>query len=132
MDVTNEEQVNAGVDAVVEKYGKVDILVCNAGIQIVKPLVDFPYDEWKRLLAIHLDGAFLTTRACLKHMYQANYGRVIFMGSVHSKEASVLKRSEEHTSELQSRGHLVCRLLLEKKKNNPYIHSTGHSVRPQC
>lgn len=91
MDVTNEEQVNAGVDAVVEKYGKVDILVCNAGIQIVKPLVDFPYDEWKRLLAIHLDGAFLTTRACLKHMYQANYGRVIFMGSVHSKEASVLK-----------------------------------------
>ncbi|HLR30208.1 MAG TPA: 3-hydroxybutyrate dehydrogenase [Paenalcaligenes sp.] len=91
MDVTNEEQVNAGVEAVVEKYGKVDILVSNAGIQIVHPLVDFPYNEWKRLLSIHLDGAFLTTRACLKHMYKANYGRVIFMGSVHSKEASMLK-----------------------------------------
>lgn len=91
MDVTNEEQVNKGIEAVIEQYGKIDILVSNAGIQIVKPLVDFPYDEWKRLLSIHLDGAFLTTRACLKHMYQANFGRVIFMGSVHSKEASVLK-----------------------------------------
>ena len=73
------------------KYGKIDILVSNAGIQIVKPIVDFPFADWKKLLAIHLDGAFLTTKACLKHMYAANYGRVIYMGSVHSKEASKLK-----------------------------------------
>ena len=73
------------------KYGKVDILVSNAGIQIVKPIVDFPFADWKKLLAIHLDGAFLTTKACLKHMYAAKYGRVVYMGSVHSKEASKLK-----------------------------------------
>lgn len=91
MDVTDESQVDAGVDAVVKKYGKIDILVSNAGIQIVKPLVDFDYGDWKKLLAIHLDGAFLTTRACLRHMYKANFGRVIYMGSVHSKEASKLK-----------------------------------------
>jgi 3-hydroxybutyrate dehydrogenase len=91
MDVTNEAQVEKGIDNVIAKYGKIDILVSNAGIQIVKPLVDFPFADWKKLLSIHLDGAFLTTRACLKHMYAANYGRIVYMGSVHSKEASKLK-----------------------------------------
>jgi 3-hydroxybutyrate dehydrogenase len=91
MNVTDENQVNGGVAEVVAKYGKVDILVANAGIQIVHPLVDFPYADWKKLLAIHLDGSFLATKACLKHMYAANYGRVIYTGSVHSKEASKLK-----------------------------------------
>ncbi|MGO3743600.1 3-hydroxybutyrate dehydrogenase [Kerstersia sp.] len=91
MNVTDEEQVEKGVADVIAKYGKIDVLVSNAGIQIVKPLVDFPYSDWKKLLSIHLDGAFLTTRACLKHMYAANYGRVVYMGSVHSKEASKLK-----------------------------------------
>jgi len=91
MNVTDEEQVEKGVADVVAKYGKVDVLVSNAGIQIVKPLVEFPYADWKKLLSIHLDGAFLTTRACLRHMYAARYGRVVYMGSVHSKEASKLK-----------------------------------------
>lgn len=91
MNVTDENQVEAGIAEVISKYGKIDILVSNAGIQIVKPLVDFPFADWKKLTSIHLDGAFLTTRACIKHMYEANYGRVIYMGSVHSKEASKLK-----------------------------------------
>ncbi len=91
MNVTDEAQVEQGIADTVAKYGKLDILVSNAGIQIVHPLVDFPYADWKKLLAIHLDGAFLTTRACLRHMYAANYGRVIYTGSVHSKEASKLK-----------------------------------------
>jgi 3-hydroxybutyrate dehydrogenase len=91
MNVTDEEQVEKAVAEVVNSYGKVDILVSNAGIQIVKPLVEFPFADWKKLLSIHLDGAFLTTRACLKHMYARRYGRVVYMGSVHSKEASKLK-----------------------------------------
>jgi 3-hydroxybutyrate dehydrogenase len=91
MNVTDEAQVEKGVADTVAKYGKVDILVSNAGIQIVHPFVNFPYADWKKLLSIHLDGAFLTTKACLKHMYAAKYGRVIYMGSVHSKEASMLK-----------------------------------------
>ena len=91
MNVTDEAQVEKGVADTIAKYGKIDILVSNAGIQIVKPLVDFPFADWKKLLSIHLDGAFLTTKACLKHMYKAKYGRVIYMGSIHSKEASKLK-----------------------------------------
>jgi 3-hydroxybutyrate dehydrogenase len=92
MDVANEDQVNAGVDAVVSQWGGIDILVSNAGIQIVHPLDQYSYADWKKMLAIHLDGAFLTTRACVRHMYQGDRGgSIIYIGSVHSKEASLLK-----------------------------------------
>jgi 3-hydroxybutyrate dehydrogenase len=92
MDVTNEEQVDAGIAQVADTFGGIDVLVSNAGIQIVAPVDEFKVSDWKKMLAIHLDGAFLTTRACLKRMYaQGRGGTVIYMGSVHSKEASVLK-----------------------------------------
>ncbi len=92
MDVTDEAQVDAGVAAVVGRFGGVDVLVSNAGIQHIDPVVDLSLADWRKLLAIHLDGAFLTTRACLRHMYrQGRGGSIIYMGSVHSKEASPLK-----------------------------------------
>jgi 3-hydroxybutyrate dehydrogenase len=92
MDVTSEDQVVAGMAKVVSTLGGIDILVSNAGIQIVAPLDQFEFAKWKLLLAIHLDGAFLTTREALKQMYkQGRGGSIIYMGSVHSKEASVLK-----------------------------------------
>jgi 3-hydroxybutyrate dehydrogenase len=91
MDVTSESEVDSGIAAVIRAFGHIDILVSNAGIQIVSPLDELPFEDWKRLLAIHLDGAFLTTRAVLQHMYQQGSGSIIYMGSVHSKEASVLK-----------------------------------------
>jgi len=92
MDVTNEEQVNAAVAEVVAAYGGVDVLVSNAGIQIVHPIEEFPFADWKKMLAIHLDGAFLTTKAVMPHMQKSGKGgSIIYMGSVHSKEASVLK-----------------------------------------
>ena len=92
MDVTSEDQVNAAVAEVVAAYGGVDVLVSNAGIQIVHAVEDFPYAEWKKMLAIHLDGAFLTTKACIPHMKASGKGgSIIYMGSVHSKEASLLK-----------------------------------------
>src|SRR5271169_1140295 len=92
MDVTDERAVNDGVAAVVAAFGGVDILISNAGIQIVHPIEEFSFAEWKKMLAIHLDGAFLTTRACVKQMIASKKGgSIIYMGSVHSKEASVLK-----------------------------------------
>lgn len=91
MDVTDEAAVDAGVQAVVDTWGGVDVLVSNAGIQIVNPVEQFLYKDWKTMLAIHLDGAFLTSRACLPHMYARGSGSIILMGSVHSKQASPLK-----------------------------------------
>jgi 3-hydroxybutyrate dehydrogenase len=92
MDVSNEKAVNDGVAMVVAEFGGIDILISNAGIQIVHPIEEFPFADWKKMLAIHLDGAFLTTKACLPHMYRSGRGgSIIYMGSVHSKEASLLK-----------------------------------------
>lgn len=92
MDVTDETEVDSAVDAVVRQFGSVDVLVSNAGIQIVNPVDSFSYADWKKLMAIHVDGAFLTTRACLRHMYaRGQGGAIIYMGSVHSKLASPLK-----------------------------------------
>ncbi|KIA80947.1 3-hydroxybutyrate dehydrogenase [Chromobacterium piscinae] len=92
MDVTSEEAVNQGTQQVVDAFGQLDILVSNAGIQIVNPIVNYSFADWKKMQAIHVDGAFLTTKAALPHMYKDDRGGVvIYMGSVHSHEASPLK-----------------------------------------
>ncbi|RFC64201.1 3-hydroxybutyrate dehydrogenase [Fulvimarina endophytica] len=91
MDVTDEDAVMSGTDAVAERFGRIDTMVSNAGIQIVHPVEDFPYGEFRKMVDIHLGGAFLLTKACVKHMYPAKSGSLIYMGSVHSHRASALK-----------------------------------------
>lgn len=92
MDVTREDEVEAGVEALVAHFGGLDVLVSNAGVQHIAPLVDCSFEAWRRLLAIHLDGAFLTTRACMRRMVASGKGGcLLYMGSVHSVEASALK-----------------------------------------
>lgn len=91
MDVAREDQVAEGIASAIEKLGGIDILVCNAGIQVISPLEALSLAEWRGVLAVHLDGAFLATRAVLPHMYARGRGSIIYMGSVHSREASVLK-----------------------------------------
>ncbi|WP_448582198.1 3-hydroxybutyrate dehydrogenase [Thermaurantiacus sp.] len=92
MDVADEAAVETGTAAVIARLGGLDILVSNAGIQIVAPLVEFTLADWRKMLAIHLDGAFLTTRAAMRHMQTTGRGgAILYMGSVHSKTASKLK-----------------------------------------
>jgi len=92
MDVTSEAQVDGGIDGLVRQFGHIDILVSNAGVQIVNPIEQYAFADWKKMLAIHLDGAFLTTRAAVRHMYRDDRGGIIiYTGSVHSHEASPLK-----------------------------------------
>ena len=91
MDVSNEDEVNAGVEQTVKAFGRIDILVSNAGIQIVHPIEDFPFADWKKMLAIHLDGAFLTTKACAQAHVSAEIGRAHLYGIGAFQEASPLK-----------------------------------------
>ncbi len=63
-----------------------------AGVQWIAPADQLSLAEWKRILAVHLDGAFLTSRACLRHIYASGRGgSIIYMGCVHSKIAFILK-----------------------------------------
>jgi 3-hydroxybutyrate dehydrogenase len=92
IDVTNEEAVNAGIERAAKEFGGIDVLISNAGIQIVAPIEEYAFADWKKMLAIHLDGAFLTTKAAIQHMYAGKRGgSIVYMGSVHSHEASKLK-----------------------------------------
>ena len=92
MNVTDEAQVDAGVAQAVKAFGGVDVLISNAGIQIIAAIVDFKFEDWRKLVAIHLDGAFLTTRACMRAMVAGGKGgTILYMGSVHSHLASPLK-----------------------------------------
>ena len=92
MDVTQEDQVDAGIAAGVQHFGALDILISNAGIQHIDAVDKLALADWRKMLAVHLDGAFLTTRAALRVMYEKKSGgSIIYMGSVHSKLASKLK-----------------------------------------
>ena len=92
MDVTDEQQVIDGMAKAVATFGQVDVLVSNAGIQIINKITDFSLADWKKMLAIHCDGAFLTTREAMRDMEKRKApGAIIYMGSVHSHLASPLK-----------------------------------------
>lgn len=92
LDVTDEHSVNAGVAEAAKQFGRIDILVSNAGVQHIAPIHELNFKDWRKILAVHLDGAFLATRACLQHMYKNGHGgKIIYLGSIHSKVASMLK-----------------------------------------
>ena len=91
MDVTDEQSVDAGLAAIVKKWGRLDIALANAGIQHIDPVHKLAFSDWRKVMNVHLDGAFLVTRAALGQMYAQGGGTILYMGSVHSVEASPLK-----------------------------------------
>src|SRR5476649_2047094 len=133
VDVSDLDAVEQARDATLKALGKIDILVNNAGVAgINKTVWETDLDEWRKVLRVNLDGPFICCKAIVPGMVQQKYGRIVNIASIAGKEGNpnaahysaskagliaLTKRSEEHTSELQSHSDLVCRLLLEKKKN---------------
>jgi 3-hydroxybutyrate dehydrogenase len=73
------------------KFGKIDVLVNNAGIQFVSPIQDFPLDKWNQIIAINLTATFLLTKLCFPGMLEQKFGRIINIASAHGLVASEYK-----------------------------------------
>ncbi len=92
MDVANEKEVEDGFDRMVEEFGSCDLVMSNAGVQIVHPFDEYPFEDWRKMMAIHADGAFLVSRAAFRRMKKSGKGgRIVFTGSVQSFVGSKLK-----------------------------------------
>lgn len=90
-DVTDEEAVESNIAHAAEKFGRIDTIVCNAGIQHIAPVHELELKDWRKVMSVHLDASFLCTRAALRFMYKEKSGSIVYIGSVHSKLASKLK-----------------------------------------
>jgi len=88
VDVSNEEQVEAMVDAAIKKYGKLDLLVSNAAILISGAVVDFPAEKWRKMLDVNLYGYFLCAKAAAKVMIPNRKGNIIQINSKSGKKGS--------------------------------------------
>lgn len=90
-DMTKPDQIRKMCENTVDQFGSVDILVNNAGIQFVSPIDEFPEDKWDAIIAINMNSAFHTTKACLPGMKKKGWGRVINIASAHGLVASPFK-----------------------------------------
>ncbi len=81
-DITGRKAVDAMVAAAVNAYGGVDILVCNASQRGQKPFTEMTHEEWRRVLDISLDGSFFLAQACVLHMIEKGWGRIVTLGGI--------------------------------------------------
>ncbi len=89
LDVSDDSQVNQVIHNITEKYQRIDVLIHNAGIQIIAEITDFDVDQWKKMMGVQLDGSFFLTKACMKVMKKnQDLNSIINIGSIHSFEAS--------------------------------------------
>jgi NAD(P)-dependent dehydrogenase (short-subunit alcohol dehydrogenase family) len=83
-DVSNEEKVKAMVQATLDKYGRIDVLVNNAGVGVYKPVLEATSEDWDHCLAVNLKGVFLCSKYAIPHMQAVGRGAIVNISSVHS------------------------------------------------
>ena len=81
-DIVDAKAVNAMVEAVVKRFGRLDILVLNASVRKETPFVDMSFEEWRSLISVTLDGSFHCTKACLAHLIKAGGGAIVTLGGM--------------------------------------------------
>lgn len=91
MDVTNEAHVSAAFEQANGQWGHIDCVISNAGLQIIDSVESLSLKAWKLMIDVHLTGAFLCTHEAVKYMYPQNKGALLYIGSIHSKLASLNK-----------------------------------------
>jgi NAD(P)-dependent dehydrogenase (short-subunit alcohol dehydrogenase family) len=90
-DVSKPEQVQASVDAVAKKFGRIDALVNNAGVAVFKPIGETSFEEFRHVLGTNLNGAFLCSQACVPYMKKSGGGAIVNIASISGLRASTLR-----------------------------------------
>ena len=89
VDVADPSSIESAVRSTIAELGKIDVLINNAGIAGPSmPVVDYPVEQWQRVIDIDLNGPFLCSRAVVPHMVKAGYGRVVNIASIAGKEGN--------------------------------------------
>ena len=83
-DVTSADSIEAAVAQTIKTFGRIDTLVCNAGVQRLKPFLDMKPDDWRSLISTNLEGAIMTMQAVGKGMVAQKSGSIITMSSIYS------------------------------------------------
>jgi NAD(P)-dependent dehydrogenase (short-subunit alcohol dehydrogenase family) len=148
-DVAEPDQVRAAVDAVVERFGRIDALVNNAGIADFRPILETDFETWSRILAVNLNGPFLCTQACAPVMLAGGGGSVVNSVSISGLRASTLRTAygtskaglmqltKQQAAELGNQGIRVNAVApgpvdtaMAKKVHGPEIRADYHQAIP--
>ena len=148
-DVSEPDQVDQSVNLVVEEFGRIDVLVNNAGIAEFKPMLETSYDEWSRILAVNLNGPFICTQACAPFMLKNEGGCIVNIASISGLRASTLRiaygtskaalmhLTKQQAAELGNKGVRVNAIApgpvdtaMAKKVHTADIRSDYHDVIP--
>jgi meso-butanediol dehydrogenase / (S,S)-butanediol dehydrogenase / diacetyl reductase len=90
-DVASPADVNAAISKISTTFGRIDALVNNAGVAVFKPLLDHTFEEWRHVMSVNLDGAFLCTQACAPVMLKSGSGAIVNIASISGMRASALR-----------------------------------------
>ena len=148
-DVAEPDQVDQSVNRVVEEFGRIDVLVNNAGIAEFKPMLETTYEEWSRILAVNLNGPFICSQACAPIMLKNEGGSIINIASISGLRASTLRiaygtskaalmhLTKQQAAELGNKGIRVNAIApgpvdtaMAKKVHTADIRSDYHDVIP--
>ena len=148
-DVSEPDQVDQSVNRVVEEFGRIDVLVNNAGIAEFKPMLETTYEEWSRILAVNLNGPFICSQACAPFMLKNEGGSIVNIASISGLRASTLRiaygtskaalmhLTKQQAAELGNKGVRVNAIApgpvdtaMAKKVHTADIRSDYHDVIP--
>ena len=148
-DVSEPDQVDPSVNRVVEEFGRIDVLVNNAGIAEFKPMLETTYEEWSRILAVNLNGPFICSQACAPFMLKNEGGSIVNIASISGLRASTLRiaygtskaalmhLTKQQAAELGNKGIRVNAIApgpvdtaMAKKVHTADIRSDYHDVIP--
>ena len=148
-DVAEPDQVDQSVNRVVKQFGRIDVLVNNAGIAEFKPMLETTYEEWSRILAVNLNGPFICTQACAPFMLKNEGGSIVNIASISGLRASTLRiaygtskaalmhLTKQQAAELGNKGVRVNAIApgpvdtaMAKKVHTADIRSDYHDVIP--